>query len=160
MDVIKTYLDNVFAAFPQTEKLRALKGEMLAGMEEKYHALKNEGKSENEAIGGVIANFGRVSFGGIDEHIQTLYIISKERFMAVSTVNISFQTELLGQIDRVAQSEARTRSELIREAARIYIERKNRWASIFAYGESLAAKYQISEEDVNEEIRKHREEKK
>jgi len=60
MDVIKTYLDNVFAAFPQTEKVRTLKGEMLAGMEEKYHALKNEGKSENEAIGGVIANFGSI----------------------------------------------------------------------------------------------------
>ena len=44
--------------------------------------------------------------------------------MAVATVNISFQEDLLGQIDKIAQNEARTRSELIREAARIYIERK------------------------------------
>ena len=79
--------------------------------------------------------------------------------MAVSTVNISFQDDLLNQIDKIAQSEARTRSELIREAARIYIERKKKWESIFSYGESLAAKYQFTEDDVNEEIQKYREEK-
>lgn len=60
MDAIKTYLDNVFAAFPQTEQVAALKGEMLTSMEEKYHALKAEGKSEHEAVGGVIANFGSI----------------------------------------------------------------------------------------------------
>jgi metal-responsive CopG/Arc/MetJ family transcriptional regulator len=63
---------------------------------------------------------------------------NKEYFMAVSTVNISFQEDLLEQIDKIAQNEARTRSELIREAARIYIERKKRWESIFSYGESLS----------------------
>ena len=38
--------------------------------------------------------------------------------MALATVNISFNTEILKQIDKLAKSEARTRSELIREAAR------------------------------------------
>ena len=61
MDAIRTYLDNIFAAFPQTERVRALKSEMLAGMEEKYLALKAEGKSEHEAVGNVIANFGDIS---------------------------------------------------------------------------------------------------
>jgi metal-responsive CopG/Arc/MetJ family transcriptional regulator len=79
--------------------------------------------------------------------------------MAVSTVNISFQDDLLSQIDRIAQNEARTRSELIREAARIYIERKKKWESIFAYGENLAAKYKFTGDDVNEEIKNYREEK-
>jgi metal-responsive CopG/Arc/MetJ family transcriptional regulator len=79
--------------------------------------------------------------------------------MAVSTVNISFQEDLLDQIDEVAKNEARTRSELIREAARIYIERKKKWESVFAYGESLAAKYKFTEKDVNEEIKKYREKK-
>jgi metal-responsive CopG/Arc/MetJ family transcriptional regulator len=79
--------------------------------------------------------------------------------MAVSTVNISFQDDLLSQIDQVAQDEARTRSELIREAARIYIERKKKWESIFAYGESLAIKYKFTEDDVNEEIKNYRKEK-
>ena len=60
MDVIKTYLDNVFAGFPQTEQVRALKREMLSSMEEKYHALIESGKSEHEAAYGVIADFGRI----------------------------------------------------------------------------------------------------
>ena len=80
--------------------------------------------------------------------------------MAAATVNISFQKDLLGQIDRIAQNEARTRSELIREAARIYIERKKKWESIFAYGESLSSKYKFTEDDVNKEIQKYRKEKK
>jgi len=58
MDAIRTYLDNVFAAFPQTSQVATLKAEMLADMEEKYHELKREGKSEHEAVGSVIANFG------------------------------------------------------------------------------------------------------
>jgi len=79
--------------------------------------------------------------------------------MAVATVNISFQEDLLGQIDRIAKNEARTRSELIREAARIYIEKKKKWESIFAYGESLSSKYKLTENDINEEIQNHRKEK-
>jgi len=77
--------------------------------------------------------------------------------MAVATVNISFQEDLLNQIDKVAQNEARTRSELIREAARMYIERKKKWESIFAYGESISSKYKFTEKDVNAEIKKYRE---
>ena len=52
----------------------------------------------------------------------------------MSTVNISFNSKLLEEIDRVAQEESRSRSELLREAARSYIERKRRWASIFKAG--------------------------
>jgi len=80
--------------------------------------------------------------------------------MALATVNISFNTEILQQIDEIAKNEARTRSELIREAARIYIERKKKWESIFSYGESLAIKYGFTEDDVSEEIKKYRKEKK
>ena len=80
--------------------------------------------------------------------------------MALSTVNISFNKDLLQQIDEIAKNEARTRSELIREAARLYIERKKKWESIFAYGESIASKYKFTEGDVDNEIKKYREEKK
>jgi len=80
--------------------------------------------------------------------------------MAVSTVNISFQDDLLFQIDQIAQNEARTRSELIREAARLYIERKKKWESIFSYGRSLAEKYKFTEDDVNMEIKEYRNKKK
>ena len=78
--------------------------------------------------------------------------------MPSATVNISFNTEILQQIDEIAKNEARTRSELIREAARIYIERKRKWESIFSYGGSLALKYGFTEDDVNKEINKYRKE--
>jgi len=54
------YLDHMFASLPQTPQLGQLKQEMLAGMEEKYEELKREGKSENEAIGIVISEFGSI----------------------------------------------------------------------------------------------------
>jgi len=79
--------------------------------------------------------------------------------MKSSTVNISFNDDLLKKIDRIAQQESRSRSELIREAARSYIERKNRWDKIFAYSEGQARKKQVSDKDIAEEIVKYRSEK-
>ena len=76
--------------------------------------------------------------------------------MGIATVNISFQEDLLKQIDLVAKAETRSRSELIREAARMYIERKKRWQSIFSYGEDLAADRGIRETDVLKELKRLR----
>lgn len=76
--------------------------------------------------------------------------------MKTGTVNISFQKELLRQIDDVAKEEARSRSELVREAARMYIERKNRWKQVFAYGKMQAQRLGLQERDVAGEIRSYR----
>ena len=76
--------------------------------------------------------------------------------MKSSTVNISFNDDLLSKIDKVAQQESRSRSELIREAARAYIERKNKWTKIFAFSEKQAKKKKISEKDISQEIAKYR----
>ncbi len=79
--------------------------------------------------------------------------------MKSSTVNISFNDELLKKIDKVAREESRSRSELIREAARSYIDRKRRWSQIFTFSERQAAKKNIKEKDIAEEIRSYRESK-
>ena len=79
--------------------------------------------------------------------------------MKSSTVNISFNDELLKRIDQIAKQESRSRSELIREAARSYIERKNRWDKIYAYSERQARKKQVSDKDIADEIAKYRTEK-
>jgi metal-responsive CopG/Arc/MetJ family transcriptional regulator len=79
--------------------------------------------------------------------------------MTVSTVNISFQEDLLRQIDRLAKIETRTRSELIREAARMYIARQQKWENLLTYGKSISLKYNLNEEDVNNEIKQYRQEK-
>lgn len=65
MDTIINYLDNLFAPLPKSQQLEQLKEELLTNMEDKYHELKQAGKSENEAIGVVISEFGN-----IDEIIQ------------------------------------------------------------------------------------------
>lgn len=60
MDTIVGYLDNMFASLPRTRQMLSLKEEMLATMEEKYQELKQEGKTENEAVGIVISEFGNI----------------------------------------------------------------------------------------------------
>lgn len=60
METIQTYLENMFAAFPDNPETLRAKSELLAAMEDKYNELKNEGKSENEAIGIVISEFGNI----------------------------------------------------------------------------------------------------
>ncbi|GMO61240.1 MAG: hypothetical protein Ta2A_07230 [Treponemataceae bacterium] len=64
--------------------------------------------------------------------------------------------DLLRQIDDIAQDEARTRSELIREAARLYIERKRKWETLYAYGESIAAQNNPTEYFTKPELSKNR----
>lgn len=80
--------------------------------------------------------------------------------MGLSTVNISFQEELLEQIDQVAKDEARSRSELLREAARLYIERKKRWDALFSYGEAAGKSLDLSKDDLIKEIKAVRKRKK
>ena len=77
-----------------------------------------------------------------------------------STVNISFREDLLSEIDEVARSESRSRSELLREAARLYIERKKRMKSIIASVRKTVSERGITEADVEAEIAAYRAEKK
>lgn len=76
--------------------------------------------------------------------------------MSTSTVNIAFQTELLREIDAVANEESRSRSDFLREAARAYIQRKRRWAGIFAMGRTLAEARRLVPDDVAREIKAYR----
>lgn len=69
MDTIMGYLNNMFASLPRTEQTYKLKEDLLSGMEDKYYELKKDGKSENEAVGIVISEFGN-----IDELIAELGI--------------------------------------------------------------------------------------
>ena len=72
--------------------------------------------------------------------------------MKKGAVSISFEEGLLRHIDEMAREESRSRSELIREAARIYIERKKRWKDIFAFGDKQVRRLRLTESDVESEI--------
>ncbi len=69
------------------------------------------------------------------------------------TVNISFEDSLLAEIDAEAKRESRSRSELLREAARLYVRRQKQWDDVFALGDRQAALLGLTESDVIKEIR-------
>lgn len=70
--------------------------------------------------------------------------------MQTQTFNISLPKELVKKVDKVAKKEYRNRSELIREALRIYLKDLMEWDEIFEYGKKVGKKMGIkSEEDVN-----------
>jgi len=76
--------------------------------------------------------------------------------MGTSTVNIAFKNDLLQQIDSIAREESRTRSELVREASRMYIERKRKWKSIFVYGSARADAAGLDASMITQEIKAYR----
>lgn len=60
MKVIIAYLDTMFSAYPQTPRLLEAKTELQGMMEDAYSGLIAEGRSENEAVGQVIRDFGNL----------------------------------------------------------------------------------------------------
>ena len=58
METIISYIDNLFRNYPDTLQVQKARQELLSIMEDKYRELKSEGKSEHEAIGIVISEFG------------------------------------------------------------------------------------------------------
>lgn len=77
--------------------------------------------------------------------------------MATQTINISIPKKLLDEADRVAKMESRTRSELVRQSLRNYIEERIRWARIFELGAKTAKRLGIkSEDDVDRIIHEYR----
>jgi metal-responsive CopG/Arc/MetJ family transcriptional regulator len=72
------------------------------------------------------------------------------------TFTISLPPELAREVDRVARQEGRSRSEFFREAVRQYLARLERWERLFAQGEEVAARLQLTEEDVDRIVKEHR----
>lgn len=60
MDVFNTYLNNIFAAYQETEHALRLKEALLMTMEEKYRDLILEGLSHDAAVGKVMSEFGTI----------------------------------------------------------------------------------------------------
>jgi MFS family permease len=73
VETIRIYVENMFKTLPKTAELKKLKQDILMNMEEKYLELKSDGKTENEAVGIVISEFGN-----IDEIIKEFGIETNE----------------------------------------------------------------------------------
>lgn len=60
MDTIKNYLEGMFASLPKSQEVIKAKRELLQMMEDKYNELIEDGKTDNEAVGIVISEFGNL----------------------------------------------------------------------------------------------------
>ncbi|KAA9394226.1 hypothetical protein FCK90_08230 [Kocuria coralli] len=58
MNVIDSYLDTLFAPYPNTAQMQRARRELRDMMEDKFHALVASGVGESQAVGTVIAEFG------------------------------------------------------------------------------------------------------
>ncbi|WP_346871036.1 permease prefix domain 1-containing protein [Clostridium sp. UBA5119] len=83
METIRNYLENIFSSLPKSAEIIKLKDELLSNMEEKYWELKESGKTENEAIGIVISEFGN-----IDELIKELGIENRKQLDNIPTITM------------------------------------------------------------------------
>lgn len=69
METIRNYLESMFANLPNSAEVQKAKSELWQMMEDKYNELRDEGVSENEAVGTVISEFGN-----LDELAESLGI--------------------------------------------------------------------------------------
>ena len=82
-------------------------------------------------------------------------------YMTTQTFNIALPNDLVRKVDQVAKREYRNRSELIREALRIYLEDKIEWQGIFNLGEKAMQTMGVKDEDdVNKIVSEYRHGKK
>lgn len=97
MEAIRNYLETMFLKLPNTPDVYKAKNELWQMMEDKYTELISQGKSENEAVGTVISEFGNLDDLakdlGIDKIIQnnnapdskTLSLEDAKRFLSDHT---------------------------------------------------------------------------
>ena len=77
--------------------------------------------------------------------------------MQTQTLNIALPKDLVKKVDEVAKKEYRNRSELIRQALRVYLEDKNEWKQIFKAGKKAMKDMGIkSEEEVDRIVYEYR----
>lgn len=77
--------------------------------------------------------------------------------MQTQVFNIALPKELVEMADIVARKEYRNRSELIREALRVYLQDKEEWEELFRFGEKQRKKLRLkSEKDIEKIVSNYR----
>lgn len=74
------------------------------------------------------------------------------------TITLSVPPMMADKIKELMEEEGRTRSELLREALRRYIEEQE-WKKIYRYGEIKAREKGITEDDIERIVHEYRAEK-
>ena len=89
METIKNYLESMFRGLPLTDKVMKAKSELLQMMEDKYTELIRSGKTENEAVGEVIQNFGNLE--DLAEDLGIMDILHATKYSEVERRKVSFE---------------------------------------------------------------------
>ena len=84
MEAIKSYLENMFLHLPKTAEVMRAKEELAQMMEDKESQLRSEGRTDNEAVGQVISEFGN-----LEELAETLGIPQEVRDLEADTKDIA-----------------------------------------------------------------------
>ena len=74
---------------------------------------------------------------------------------STKTITISVPPEMMTQIDEMMRLEGRTRSELLREALRRYLEDRE-WRELLRYGQRKAREAGITEDDIEDIVDAYR----
>ncbi len=83
METITQYLETMFRTLPVNTETIRLKEELRANMEDRFDELKTQGKTENEAVGTVITEFGN-----IDELVRELNLTGEEQPIQDDTLSL------------------------------------------------------------------------
>lgn len=75
-------------------------------------------------------------------------------------ISITMPTDMLKEVEKTAEREGRTISELLRETYRRYAWEEQRWNEVNAYGRARAKAMGLTEKDVNRLIQEYRSEQK
>ena len=89
METIKNYLESMFRGLPLTDKIVKAKSELLQMMEDKYTELIRSGKSENEAVGEVIQNFGNLD--DLADDLGITDVLHKTKYSEIQRRKLSFE---------------------------------------------------------------------
>jgi metal-responsive CopG/Arc/MetJ family transcriptional regulator len=71
----------------------------------------------------------------------------------MKTVTVPFQEDLLRQVDKFATDSTRSRADIIADATRMFVERQQKWQTLFSHGDGLASKSSLAEADVMNETK-------
>lgn len=102
MDAIKSYLENMFLHLPRTNEVLRAKEELAQMMEDKYSQLRSEGRTDNEAVGQVISEFGN-----LDELAETLGIPQEVKDLDSETTHISMTDSEVERYLQVSKESSR-----------------------------------------------------
>jgi metal-responsive CopG/Arc/MetJ family transcriptional regulator len=79
--------------------------------------------------------------------------------MAVATINLTLDNDILEKIDLIAKKESQSRTDLINNSIKMYVNQKEKLQELYAYGENVAKNSFFTEKDIIEEIKEYRKNK-